>query len=97
MLFACNTDARISDQIFDCELFVALFKNLYVFNHSVRVLAPHTNVCRKSEQNRAPDALCALVRLPVRHVAADAIEHVGAEQSACVKTLPTDNGDLSDV
>ena len=57
----------------------------------------HTNVCRKSEQSRAPDALCALVRLLARHAAADTIERVSAEQSACVKTLPTDNGDLSDV
>jgi hypothetical protein len=59
--------------------------------------SPDMNVCPKSEQNRAPDALCALVRLLARHAAADAIERVGTEQSACPKTLPTDTGALNDV
>ena len=43
------------------------------------------------------EPLLAIVRLLARHAAADAIERVGAEQSACVKTFPTDNGELSDV
>ena len=59
--------------------------------------SPDMNVCPKSEQSRAPDALCALVRLLAQYAAADTIERVGAEQSACVKTLPTDTGALSDV
>ena len=57
----------------------------------------HTNVCPKSEQSRAPDALCAFVRLLAQQAAADAIERVGTEQSACVKILPTDTGALNDV
>ena len=59
--------------------------------------SPDMNVCPKSEQSRAPDALCALVRLLARHAAADAIERVSTEQSACAKTLPTDTGALNDV
>ena len=59
--------------------------------------SPDMNVCPKSEQSRAPDALCALVRLLARHAAADAIERVGAEQLACAKNLPTDTGTLNDV
>ncbi len=59
--------------------------------------SPDMNVCPKSEQSRAPDALCALVRLLARHAAGDAIERVGTEQSACLKILPTDTGALNDV
>ena len=55
------------------------------------------NVCPNSEQSRAPDALCALVRLLARHAAEEAIERVSTEQSACPKTLPTDTGALNDV
>ena len=57
----------------------------------------HTNVCPKSEQSSVPDALYALVRLLAQQAAADAIERVGTEQSACVKILPTDTGALNDV
>ena len=57
----------------------------------------HTNVCRKSEQSRAPDALCALVRLLAQHAAEDTIKRVRAEQLACAKTLPTDTGATNDV
>ena len=53
---------------------------------------PDTNVCSKSEQNRAPDALCALVRLLARLAAEDTIKRSRAEQSAYPKTLPTDTG-----
>ena len=55
------------------------------------------NVCPKSEQSRAPDALCALVRLLARLAAEEAIERVRAEQLACAKTPPTDTGAQSDV
>ena len=55
------------------------------------------NVCPNSEQSRAPDALCALVRLLARHAAEEAIERVSTEQSACPKTLPTDTGATNDV
>ena len=59
--------------------------------------SPDMNVCPKSEHSRAPDALCALVRLLAQHAAEDTIKRVRAEQLACVKTLPTDTGALSDV
>ena len=55
------------------------------------------NVCPKSEQSSAPDALCALVRLLARLAAADTIKRTRAEQSACPKTLPTDTGATNDV
>ena len=45
----------------------------------------------------AQDALLALVRLLARHAAGQAIERVGAEQSACLGILPSNTGDLSDV
>ena len=59
--------------------------------------SPDMNVCPKSEQSRAPDALCALVRLLARLAAEEPIERVRAEQLACPKTLPTDTGALNDV
>ena len=55
------------------------------------------NVCPNSEQGRAPDALCALVRLLARHAAEEAIERAGAAQLVCAKNLPTDTGALNDV
>ena len=59
--------------------------------------SPDTNVCPESEQSRAPDALCALVRLLAQQAAEDTIKRTRAEQSACPKTLPTDTGDINDV
>ena len=59
--------------------------------------SPDTNVCPKSEQSRAPDALCALVRLLAQQAAEDTIKRTRAEQSACAKTPPTDTGALNDV
>jgi hypothetical protein len=59
--------------------------------------SPDMNVCRKSEQSRAPDALCALVRLLAQHAAEDTIKRTRAEQSAYPKNLPTDTGALNDV
>ena len=59
--------------------------------------SPDINVCTKSEQSKAPDALCALVRLLARHAAEEAIERVGTEQPAYEKTLPTDTGAINDV
>ena len=59
--------------------------------------SPDMNVCPKSEQSRAPDALCALVRLLAQHAAEDTIKRVRAEQLAFAKTLPTDTGATNDV
>ena len=59
--------------------------------------SPDMNVCPKSEQSRAPDALCALVRLLAQHAAEDIIKRTRTEQSACPKTFPTDTGALNDV
>ena len=59
--------------------------------------SPDMNVCPEPEQSRAPDALCALVRLLARHAAEEAIERVSTEQSACPKTLTTDIIALTDV
>ena len=59
--------------------------------------SPDTNVCPKSEQSRAPDALCAFVRLLAQQAAEEAIERDSAEQLACTKTLHTDTGALNDV
>ena len=59
--------------------------------------SPDTNVCRKSEQNRAPDALCTLVRLLARLAAEDTIKHTRVEKSAFPQTLPTDTGATNDV
>ena len=59
--------------------------------------SPDMNVCPKSEHSRAPDALCALVRLLAQHAAADTIKRDSAEQSPCLKNLPADTGTISDV
>ena len=59
--------------------------------------SPDMNVCPNSEQSRAPDALCALVRLLAQHAAEDTIKRTRAEQSAYPKNLPTDTGALNDV
>ena len=57
----------------------------------------HIPVTAQQTAENPEEPLLAIVRLLARHAAADAIERVGAEQSACVKTLPTDTGVLSDV
>ena len=57
----------------------------------------HTPLTAQLTAENSKEPLIAIVRLLARHAAADTIERVSAEQSACVKTLPTDNGDLSDV
>ena len=57
----------------------------------------HIPLTAQQTAENPEEPLLALVRLLARHAAADTIERVSAEQSACVKTLPTDNGDLSDV
>jgi len=59
--------------------------------------SPDTNVCLKSEQNRAPDALCALVRLLARLAAEDTIKRTRKEQSAFPQTLPIDSGATNNV
>jgi len=55
------------------------------------------NVCPISEKNRAPDALCALVRLLARHAAGEAVGHIETEQTACTAIHPNDTGAISDV
>ena len=50
---------------------------------------------KTSENPKEP--LLALVRLLARHAAADAIERVSTEQSACPNNLPTDTGATNDV
>ena len=57
----------------------------------------HIPLTAQQTAENPEEPLLAIVRLLARHAAADAIERVGAEQSACVKTLPPDNGELSDV
>jgi hypothetical protein len=57
----------------------------------------HIPLTAQQTAENPEEPLLAIVRLLARHAAADTIERVSAEQSACVKTLPTDNGDLSDV
>jgi len=59
--------------------------------------SPNRNVYPKSEQSRAPDALCALVRLLAWLAAEDTIKCSRAEQSAYPKTVPTDTGATNDV
>ena len=57
----------------------------------------HIPLTAQQTAENPEEPLLAIVRLLARHAAADAIERVGAEQPACAKTLPTDNGELSDV
>ena len=57
----------------------------------------HIPLTAQQTAENPEEPLLAIVRLLARHAAADTIERVSAEQSACVKTLPTDNGELSDV
>lgn len=57
----------------------------------------HIPLTAQQTAENPEEPLLAIVRLLARHAATDAIERVGAEQSACVKTFPTDNGELSDV
>ncbi len=57
----------------------------------------HIPLTAQQTAENLEEPLLAIVRLLARHAAADMIERVGAEKLACVKTLPTDNGDLSDV
>ena len=59
--------------------------------------SPNRNVYPKSEQSRAPDALCALVRLLARLAAEDTIKRTREEQSAFPLTLPIDSGATNDV
>ena len=57
----------------------------------------HIPLTAQQTAENPEEPLLAIVRLLARHAAADTIERVGAEKLACVKTLPTDNGELSDV
>ena len=57
----------------------------------------HIPVTAQQTAENPEDPLLAIVRLLARHAAEDTIKRVGAEKLACIKTLPTDNGELSDV
>jgi hypothetical protein len=57
----------------------------------------HVPLAVKQNAKSPEGPLMALVRLLARHAAAEAIERVGAEQSACPKLLPTDTEALNDV
>ena len=57
----------------------------------------HVPLIAQQTAENSKEPLLAIVRLLARHAAADAIERVGTEQSACPKTLPTDTGALNDV
>jgi hypothetical protein len=57
----------------------------------------HAPLSAQKTAENPKEPLLALVRLLARHAAADAIERVSTEQSACPKTLPTDTGALNDV
>ena len=57
----------------------------------------HVPLTAQQTVENPEEPLLAIVRLLARHAAADTIKRDSAEQSACVKTFPTDNGELSDV
>ena len=57
----------------------------------------HVPLIAQQTAENSKESLLAIVRLLARHAAADAIERVSTEQSACPKTLPTDTGALNDV
>ena len=57
----------------------------------------HVPLAVKQNAKSPEGPLMALVRLLARHADAEAIERVGAEQSACPKLLPTDTEALNDV
>ena len=59
--------------------------------------SPYTSACPEPEKNKAPDALCALVRLLARHAAAEAVVHIETEQTADTAIHPNDTGTRSDV
>ena len=50
--------------------------------------SPDMNVCPEPEQSRAPDALCALVRLLAQHAAEDTIKRVRADNWHARKPCP---------
>ena len=57
----------------------------------------HIPLTAQQTAENPEEPLLALVRLLARHAAADTIERVSAEQSACVKNLPADTGTINDV
>jgi len=57
----------------------------------------HAPLTAQQTAENPKEPLLALVRLLARHAAADAIERVSTEQSACPKNLPTDTGATNDV
>ena len=57
----------------------------------------HVPLIAQQTTENSKESLLAIVRLLARHAAADAIKRVRAEQSACLKILPTDTGATNDV
>ena len=57
----------------------------------------HAQLSAQKTAENPKEPLLALVRLLARHAAADALERVSTEQSACPKNLPTDTGATNDV
>ena len=57
----------------------------------------HIPLTAQQTAENPEELLLALVRLLARHAAADTIERVSAEQSACHGILPSNTGDLSGV
>ena len=57
----------------------------------------HVPLIAQQTAENSKEPLLAIVRLLARHAAADAIKRVRAEQSACLKILPTDTGATNDV
>ena len=57
----------------------------------------HIPLTAQQTAENPEEPLLAIVRLLARHAAADTIERVSAEQSACHGILPSNTGDLSGV
>ena len=57
----------------------------------------HIPLTAQQTAENPEEPLLAIVRLLARHAAADTIERVSAEQSACHGILLSNIGDLSDV
>jgi|TARA_B110000305_G_C19107921_1_gene478347 hypothetical protein len=57
----------------------------------------HVPLIAQQTAENSKEPLLVIVRLLARHAAADAIKRVRAEQSACLKILPTDTGATNDV
>ena len=57
----------------------------------------HVPLIAQQTAENSKEPLLVIVRLLARHAAEEAIKRVRAEQSACLKILPTDTGATNDV